>query len=123
MLLWLTENLANYYSGFNVFQYLTLRTILGVLTSLLIALIVGPYLIKRLGEHQIGQSIRKDGPESHVSKSGTPTMGGLLILLAVFAPTLLWARLSNPFVWLALGVMLAFGLIGFVDDLLKYLSR
>ena len=71
MLLWLTENLANYYSGFNVFQYLTLRTILGVLTSLLIALIVGPYLIKRLSEHQIGQNIRKDGPESHLSKSGT----------------------------------------------------
>jgi len=123
MLLWLTENLANYYSGFNVFQYLTLRTILGVLTSLLIALIVGPYLIKRLGEHQIGQSIRKDGPESHVSKSGTPTMGGLLILVSIAFSTLCWSDLNNRFVWVVLLVTLLFGAIGWVDDYRKISSK
>jgi len=123
MLLWLTENLANYYSGFNVFQYLTLRTILGVLTSLLIALIVGPYLIKRLGEHQIGQSIRKDGPESHVSKSGTPTMGGLLILVSIAFSTLCWSDLNNRFVWVVLLVTLLFGAIGWVDDYRKITKK
>jgi phospho-N-acetylmuramoyl-pentapeptide-transferase len=119
MLLWLTENLANYYSGFNVFQYLTLRTILGVLTSLLIALIVGPYLIKRLSEHQIGQNIRNDGPESHLSKSGTPTMGGLLILISIAFSTLCWSDLNNRFVWVVLLVTLLFGAIGWVDDYRK----
>ncbi len=91
MLLWLTENLIKYYSGFNVFQYLTLRIILGVLTSLFIALLVGPFLIKRLSEYQIGQSVREDGPKSHLVKSGTPTMGGLLILVSIAVSTLCWA--------------------------------
>ncbi|MGB1799439.1 MAG: phospho-N-acetylmuramoyl-pentapeptide-transferase, partial [Gammaproteobacteria bacterium] len=83
MLLWLTEYLAQFYSGFNVFSYLTLRIILGVLTSLFISFVFGPYLIRRLTHKQIGQSVRDDGPESHLQKSGTPTMGGLLILVSI----------------------------------------
>ena len=119
MLLWLTENLARYYSGFNVFQYLTLRTILGALTSLFIALIVGPFLIKRLGEYQIGQSVREEGPESHLVKSGTPTMGGLLILVSIAVSTLCWSDLNNRFVWVVLLVTLMFGVIGWIDDYRK----
>jgi phospho-N-acetylmuramoyl-pentapeptide-transferase len=123
VLLWLTEYLAGYYSGFNVFQYLTLRTILGVLTSLLIALIVGPFLIKRLSEYQIGQSVRDDGPESHLAKSGTPTMGGLLILVSIAVSTLCWADLTNRFVWVVLIVTLMFGVVGWVDDYRKVVKQ
>ena len=123
MLLWLTEYLAEYHSGFNVFQYLTLRTILGVLTSLLIALIVGPFLIKRLSEYQIGQKVRDDGPESHLAKSGTPTMGGLLILVSIAVSTLCWADLRNRFVWVVLIVTLLFGVIGWVDDYRKIVQQ
>ena len=119
MLLWLTEILTDYYSGFNVFQYITLRTILGALTSLLIALIVGPFLIKRLNEYQIGQNIRVDGPESHLVKSGTPTMGGLLILVSITVSTLCWGNLNNRYVWLVLLVTLLFGVIGWADDYKK----
>ncbi len=123
MLLWLTEYLAQFYSGFNVFQYLTLRTIFGVLTSLFISLFVGPYLIKRLNEHQIGQSVRDDGPSSHLSKSGTPTMGGLLILISITVSTLCWADLSNRFVIVVLLVTLAFGVVGWVDDYRKVVEQ
>jgi phospho-N-acetylmuramoyl-pentapeptide-transferase len=112
---WLTE----YYSGFRVFNYLTFRAILAALTALTISFMVGPGMIRRLAEHQVGQRVRSDGPQSHLSKAGTPTMGGALILVAIVAGTLLWADLANRFVWIVLAVTVAFGLIGFWDDYLK----
>lgn len=119
MLLWLTEWLAQVHTGFNVFQYLTLRAILGVLTALVISLVVGPRMIQRLTLHQVGQVVRNDGPQSHLSKAGTPTMGGALILVAIGVATLLWSDLSNRFVWVVLLVTLLFGIIGWVDDYRK----
>ena len=124
MLLWLTEYLSGYYSGFNVFQYITLRIILGVLTSLFIALLVGPFLIKRLSEYQNGQkNIREYVPETHLVKSGTPTMGGLLILISIAVSTLCWSDLSNRYVWVVLIVTLLFGVIGWVDDYKKIVQQ
>jgi phospho-N-acetylmuramoyl-pentapeptide-transferase len=123
MLLWMSEYLTPYYNVFHVFQYLTLRSILSVLTALLLSLIVGPIMIHSLRENQIGQSVRDDGPKSHLSKAGTPTMGGTLILVAVAASTLLWADLSNRFIWIVLGVTLLFGCIGWVDDYRKVMLR
>ncbi len=119
MLLELTEFLTRFHSGFGVFQYLTLRAILGVLTALAISLIVGPPLIRRLGEYSIGQTVRDDGPESHFTKAGTPTMGGALILIAIGLSTLFWADLSNRFVWVVLLVTVLFGAVGWVDDYKK----
>ena len=119
MLLYLTEWLTRIESGFGVFRYLTLRAILGVLTALLISFMVGPGMIRRLSAYKIGQTVRDDGPQSHLSKSGTPTMGGALILVAVAISTLLWADLSNRFVWIVLLTTLAFGIIGLVDDYKK----
>ncbi|MCG5513439.1 phospho-N-acetylmuramoyl-pentapeptide-transferase [Ectothiorhodospira shaposhnikovii] len=119
MLLILFEYLSQYYTAFNVFQYLTLRAILGVLTALLIAFMVGPAMIRHLTRYKIGQQVRSDGPQTHFSKAGTPTMGGALILVAVAVSTLLWSDLSNRFVWVVLLVTLLFGLIGGVDDYLK----
>ena len=119
MLLYLTEYLAKFYSGFHVFQYLTLRGILAAVTALLMALLIGPRMISLLSRYQIGQVVRTDGPKSHFQKAGTPTMGGGLILVAMGIGTLLWADLSNRFVWVLLGTTLAFGLIGFYDDYLK----
>ena len=123
MLIWLTDYLSQFHSGFNVFQYLTLRIILGILTSLFIALFVGPYLIKRLGEYQIGQNVRNDGPQSHLGKSGTPTMGGLLILVSIAVSTLCWADLSNRFIWVVFLVTLLFGAIGWIDDYKKVVNK
>jgi len=123
MLLMLSEYLSQFHTGFNVFQYLTLRSILGVITALGIALIVGPTMIRHLSFKQIGQVIRDDGPESHLSKAGTPTMGGALILVAIAVSTLLWADLSNKYVWIVLLVTLAFGVIGFVDDYIKLVRQ
>jgi phospho-N-acetylmuramoyl-pentapeptide-transferase len=111
--------LAQFYSGFNVFGYLTLRAILAALTALLISLLVGPKMIRWLAEYQVGQRVRSDGPQTHLTKAGTPTMGGALILAGVVAATLLWADLGNRFVWVVLLVTIAFGLIGFWDDYLK----
>jgi phospho-N-acetylmuramoyl-pentapeptide-transferase len=119
MLLILTEYLAKFYSGFHVFQYLTLRGILAAVTALLMALLIGPRMISLLSHYQIGQVVRTDGPQSHLLKKGTPTMGGGLILVAMGIGTLLWADLSSRFVWVLLGTTLAFGLIGFYDDYLK----
>jgi len=119
MLLYLAEYLARFESGFNVFQYLTFRAILGALTALAISLLVGPWMIRRLTFHQIGQQVRSFGPESHLPKAGTPTMGGALILVSITISTLLWADLANRFVWIVLGVMIGFGMIGFVDDYKK----
>ncbi|HBX61191.1 MULTISPECIES: phospho-N-acetylmuramoyl-pentapeptide-transferase [unclassified Methylophaga] len=123
MLLILSEYLSQYYTGFNVFQYLTLRAILGVMTALGIALIVGPTMIRHLSFRQIGQVVRNDGPESHISKTGTPTMGGSLILVAIAVSTLLWADLTNRYVWVVLLVTLLFGTIGFVDDYIKLVRQ
>lgn len=123
MLYWLTDYLMQFYSGFNVFQYITMRTILGALTSLFIALIVGPYLIQSLSKYQIGQSVRSDGPQSHLEKAGTPTMGGLLILISIAFSTLCWADLSNRFIWVVLLVTVAFGFIGWVDDYRKVVKQ
>ncbi len=111
--------LAEYYSVFHVFGYLTLRAILAALTALAISLLVGPTMIRKLAEYQVGQRVRSDGPQSHLTKAGTPTMGGALILAAIVAATLLWADLANRFVWVVLLVTVAFGLIGFWDDYLK----
>ncbi|MGD8429256.1 MAG: phospho-N-acetylmuramoyl-pentapeptide-transferase, partial [Ectothiorhodospiraceae bacterium] len=119
MLLDLAEWLQQIHSGFNVFQYLTFRAILGALTALGIALLVGPALIRRLVQYQIGQYVRDDGPQTHLSKAGTPTMGGALILVSVAVATLLWSDLSNRFVWIVLLVTLAFGVVGGADDYLK----
>jgi phospho-N-acetylmuramoyl-pentapeptide-transferase len=119
MLLSLTEYLARFYSGFHVFQYLTLRGILAAVTSLALALAIGPTMISLLSRYQIGQRVRSDGPQTHLQKSGTPTMGGGLILVAMVLGTVLWADLSSRFVWILLGTTLGFGLIGFYDDYLK----
>ena len=119
MLYRLAELLAQHYSGFRVFGYLTLRAILAAITALVIALLVGPRMIRALTTHQIGQNVRELGPKSHMTKQGTPTMGGALILVAMLASTLLWADLSNRYVWVVAGTTLAFGLIGFYDDYLK----
>jgi phospho-N-acetylmuramoyl-pentapeptide-transferase len=123
MLLLLSEYLSQFYSGFNVFQYLTLRAILGVMTAMGISLIVGPVMIRHLTFKQIGQVVRNDGPESHFSKRGTPTMGGALILVAIAVSTLLWADLSNRYVWVVLLVTLAFGVVGFIDDYIKLVRQ
>ncbi len=123
MLLYLADYLSDYWGAFGVFQYLTMRAILGVLTSLSIALIIGPKSIRKLVEYQIGQNIRDDGPKSHFSKAGTPTMGGVLILIAVLVSTLLWADLSSKYIWIVLFVTTAFGVIGFVDDYIMLILK
>ena len=119
MLLTLTEYLARYYSGFHVFQYLTLRGILAAVTALALALFIGPTMIAMLSRYQIGQRVRTDGPQSHLQKSGTPTMGGGLMLVAMALGTFLWADLTSRFVWILVATTLGFGLIGFYDDYLK----
>jgi len=119
MLLYLTEYLAQFESGFNVFNYLTMRAILGALTALVISFIVGPKMIKSLSVNQLGQPVRDDGPQTHLLKAGTPTMGGALILTAISAATVLWADLENHYVWIVLFVTLSFGVIGYVDDYKK----
>jgi phospho-N-acetylmuramoyl-pentapeptide-transferase len=123
MLLDLFDWLTGYYGGFRVFGYLTLRAIFAALTALTIALLVGPWMIRTLAARQIGQVVRDYGPDTHLGKMGTSTMGGALILVAVAAGTLLWANLSNRFIWIVLAVTLAFGLIGFYDDYLKLVIR
>ena len=116
MMLELTEQLAAVHTGFGVFQYLTLRAILGVLTALAISLLVGPFVIRRFSLLRIAQTVRDDGPQSHLVKAGTPTMGGALILIAISISTLLWSNLENRFVWVVLLVTLMFGAIGWIDD-------
>jgi len=123
VLLYLFEKLAENFSAFNVFQYLTLRGVLSVVTALLISLLLGPAMIRKLGSHQIGQVVRNDGPPTHFDKVGTPTMGGALILVAIVISTLLWADLENRFVWVALLVTTAFGVIGWIDDYRKIIDK
>ncbi len=119
MFLTLAEYLQQYESGFSVFQYLTLRAILGTITALVLSLVIGPTMIRKLSSYKIGQQIRDDGPQSHLSKAGTPTMGGALILVAIAISTLLWADLSSEKIWVVLGVTMSFGLIGGVDEYKK----
>lgn len=116
MLFWLTQYLTNYFHAFHVFQYLTLRGIFASLTALSIALITGPHMIRWLTHYQIGQPIRDDGPQTHLSKAGTPTMGGALILIAVILSTLLWSDLTNKYIWTVLFVTVGFATIGWNDD-------
>lgn len=123
MLLWLSEWLTNYYHGFHVFQYLTFRAILGTLTALVMALMLGPAIIRHLSSHRVGQVVRDDGPQSHLSKAGTPTMGGMLVLIAVLISTLLWSDLSNHYVWLVLAITISFGAIGYIDDYRKLVLK
>jgi phospho-N-acetylmuramoyl-pentapeptide-transferase len=123
MLIWLADWLQQFDTSFRVFSYLTLRAILSTLTALLIAVIIGPKMIRWLQRMQIGQTIRDDGPESHLAKSGTPTMGGLLILAAIVSSVLLWSDLTNRYVWVTLFVLVSFGVIGFVDDYRKVIRK
>ncbi|GGX46674.1 phospho-N-acetylmuramoyl-pentapeptide-transferase [Saccharospirillum salsuginis] len=123
MFVWLTPYLLELDSGFRVLQYLTLRAIFGVLTALFVSLIVGPWLIRKLRHYQIGQSVRHDGPQSHLSKAGTPTMGGALILISIIVSALLWSDLGNRYVWITLLVTAGFGAVGWVDDYRKVVQR
>src|ERR1700750_538308 len=124
MLYWLLyEQLQPYVSPFRVFRYVTFRTALASRTALFLCIVLGPWLINKLRQFQIGQYIREEGPKSHQKKAGTPTMGGLLIAIAIVVPTLLWADLSNVFVWLAIASISAFAAIGFADDYIKVVQR
>src|SRR6478752_8871004 len=123
MLLWLTELLAREVRAFNVFSYLSLRAVLATMTALIISFLIGPRMISWLTRMRIGQSVRDDGPQTHLIKAGTPTMGGALILVSIAITTLLWADLRNRFVWIVLLVTLGFGVIGWVDDYRKVVHR
>ncbi len=124
MLYWLLyQKLYPYFHPFRIFRYLTFRTAFASGTALLIALFIGPWVIQKLREFQIGQFIREDGPQSHLKKSGTPTMGGVLIIIAILLPTVLWSDPANPFVWITVFSTIAFGAIGFADDYIKVVQR
>jgi len=123
MLLWLFQQIGQDVRAFNVFNYLTLRAVLATLTALTISFIVGPAVIRKLTALKIGQSVRSDGPQTHLVKAGTPTMGGALILVSVAVTTLLWADLSNRYVWVALFTLVGFGVIGWVDDWRKVVEK
>ncbi len=123
MLYWLLVPLQSHFFVFNVFRYITVRTSLAGITALILSFLLGPKLIRLLAKHQIGQEIRAEGPESHLAKKGTPSMGGLLIIICTVVPTLLWGNFSNLYVWVALGSMVLFGLIGLWDDVLKVKRR
>ena len=123
MLYDLLPPLESYFGALNVVRYITFRTAAASLTALLISLVLGPWMIRKLRDFQIGQVIRQEGPQSHRAKAGTPTMGGLLILTAAVVPTVLWADLSNPYIWVAVLATCAFGAVGFADDYLKIVRR
>jgi phospho-N-acetylmuramoyl-pentapeptide-transferase len=124
LLYWLLyQKLFPYYRVFRIFRYLTFRTAFASLTALLIGLLIGPFVIERLREFQIGQYVRDDGPKTHLKKGGTPTMGGVLICISILVPTLLWSDLSVPYVWIVMLATLAFGAIGFADDYLKVVRK
>ncbi len=124
MLYWLLyEKLFPFFHPFRIFHFLTFRTAFAFLTALLIALFIGPFVIQKLREFQIGQYVREDGPQSHLKKSGTPTMGGVLIVIAILLPTVLWSDPANPFVWITVVSTLAFGAIGFADDYIKVVQK
>ena len=123
MLLWLTQHMAHDVRAFNVFNYITLRAVLATLTSLTISFVVGPAVIRKLASMKIGQAVRDDGPQTHLIKAGTPTMGGALILVSITISTLLWADLTNHYVWVVLFTTLGFGAVGWVDDYRKVIHR
>ncbi|HEX3109865.1 MAG TPA: phospho-N-acetylmuramoyl-pentapeptide-transferase [Thermoanaerobaculia bacterium] len=123
MLYYLLYPLRNVIVGFNVFRYITFRTAFAALTALLISFIFGPWLIERMRRVKLGQYIREEGPKSHQQKAGTPTMGGILINVAILIPTILWADISNPYIWIILFVTFAYGAIGFVDDYRKLVKK
>jgi len=123
MLYWLTQQFQDTHSFFNVFQYLTLRSILAVTSALMFSWIIGPGMIRWLSRYQVGQQVRQDGPQTRLQEAGTPTMGGALIIIAIVVGTLLWADLTNRYVWIVLGVLLTCGLVGFYDDYLKLVVR
>jgi phospho-N-acetylmuramoyl-pentapeptide-transferase len=123
MLLYLTELLAKNIRTFNVFSYITLRAVLATMTALVISFVIGPKMIEWLARMKIGQSVRDDGPQTHLAKAGTPTMGGALILVSIVITTLLWGDLDNRFVWIVLLVTLGFGAVGWVDDWRKVVHR
>ena len=123
MLLTLTQWLAQDVRAFNVFSYITLRAVLACLTALAMSLLAGPFVIRKLTAYKIGQAVREDGPQSHLTKAGTPTMGGALVLLSILITTILWADLSNRFVWVVLLVTFGFGAIGWIDDYRKVVHR
>ncbi len=123
MLYHLLYPLREYHTVFNVFRYITFRTASAILTALLISFIFGPWIVRRLRELKVGQHIRKDGPQTHLSKAGTPTMGGIMVLLALTVSTLLWSDLTNPYIWLVVTTTLGFGAIGFYDDYLKLVKK
>ena len=123
MLYHLLYPLKTVFGGFNVFRYITFRTIFAVLTALIISLVVGGWFIRKLKALQIGQTVREDGPQSHYAKNGTPTMGGLMIIFATLAATLLWSELNNPYIWMLILVTLGFSFIGFYDDYLKVIKK
>src|ERR671912_2923089 len=123
MLYHLLYPLHTHVGALNVTRYITFRTAAASLTALVLSLVLGPLMIRKLRQFQIGQVIRQEGPATHRTKAGTPTMGGLLILTSVLVPTLLWADLTNAFVWIAMASMTAFGAIGFADDYLKIVRR
>jgi phospho-N-acetylmuramoyl-pentapeptide-transferase len=124
LLYWLLyQKLYPFFHPFRIFRYLTFRTAFASGTALLIALFIGPWVIQKLREFQIGQFIREDGPQSHLKKSGTPTMGGVLIVIAILLPTVLWSDPANPFVWITVFSTIAFGAIGFADDYIKVVQR
>ena len=119
MIYYLLSSLQDYFSPLNVVRYITFRTAYASLTALLISLLLGPWVIRKLRDFQIGQFIRAEGPASHQAKAGTPTMGGLLIIISIVLPTLFWADLTNLYIWIALSSLVAYGAIGFIDDFLK----
>jgi phospho-N-acetylmuramoyl-pentapeptide-transferase len=123
MLLELTRWLAHDIRGFNVFNYITLRAVLATLTALIISFVVGPKMIRKLTEYKVGQAVRDDGPQTHLVKAGTPTMGGALILVAISIATLLWGDLHNKYIWVVLITTLGFGAIGWVDDYRKVVYK
>ena len=123
MLLWLADLLAQHFKGFGVFNYLTLRFVLSIITAFALSLWWGPWMIDRLRAMKFGQAIRNDGPQTHLAKTGTPTMGGALILVTILVSTLAWARLGNVYIWVVLAVMAVFGLVGWVDDYRKVVEK
>jgi len=123
VLYWLLVPLRKYTVFFNVFRYITVRTAMAGITALVVSFVFGPILIRQLKKRQIGQEIRPDGPQSHLAKKGTPSMGGILIIASTLIPTLLWGNLGNTYVWIGMATMVCFGLVGFIDDYLKVTRR
>jgi phospho-N-acetylmuramoyl-pentapeptide-transferase len=123
MLLMLAKWLGQDYRLFNVFNYITLRAVLAALTALIISFVIGPWMIRKLAALKVGQPVRDDGPQTHLVKAGTPTMGGALILFSMAITTLLWSDLSNRYVWIALITLVGFGAIGWVDDWRKVVEK